>query len=163
RAGQGYEFELLDTGVFDEDRYFDIFIEYAKFNPEDWAIRVEAWNRGPAPAPLHVLPHLWFRNIWAWGAERAPEPDIQPGPAGPGFLSIVADDTNLQPPLSIPPDYRLGRRTLYGPAGGSALFTFNESNDPRVFGPGHFAPKYYVKDAFHRYLIDGEPAINPDP
>src|SRR6478672_5833293 len=61
RAGQGFEYELLDTGVFAEDRYFDIFIEYAKVTPEDLCIRIEAHNRGPAPAPLHILPHLWFR------------------------------------------------------------------------------------------------------
>ena len=66
------EFELLDTGVFDEDRYFDIVIEYAKADPDDICIRIEAFNRGPDAHVLHVLPQLWFRNTWAWGAERAP-------------------------------------------------------------------------------------------
>ena len=76
RAGSGMEFELLDTGVFDEDRYFDIVIEYAKADAEDICIRIEAFNRGPDAAELHILPHLWFRNTWAWGAERGAEPLI---------------------------------------------------------------------------------------
>ena len=66
RGGRGPEFELLDTGIFDDDRYFDIFVEYAKAGPEDICIRIEAFNRGPEDATLHILPHLWFRNTWAW-------------------------------------------------------------------------------------------------
>ena len=73
RAGQGPEFELLDTGVFNQNQYFDIFIEYAKYGPEDIAIRIEAVNRSDRPAPLHVLPHLWFRNTWSWGRVRCPD------------------------------------------------------------------------------------------
>src|SRR5205085_12291736 len=81
RNGQGLEFELLDTGIFDDNRYFDIVIEYAKASTEDLCIRIEAFNRGPEPAPLHIIPHLWFRNTWAWdeGAwkdPRPPEPQI---------------------------------------------------------------------------------------
>jgi hypothetical protein len=162
RAGKGFEFELVDTGVFAEDRYFDLFIEYAKAAPEDLCIRIEAFNRGQEAAPLHIIPQLWFRNIWAWSGRREPEPSIQPGPTGAEFASIVADDANLQLPDSIPVYYRLGPRTLYGPAGGQALFTFNETNAPRVFGPGHVSRKLYVKDAFHRYLVNGEPCLNPD-
>ena len=67
RGGGGLEFELLDTGIFDEDRYFDIQVEYAKASPEDICIRIEAFNRGPDAAPLHLIPHLWFRNTWSWG------------------------------------------------------------------------------------------------
>src|SRR5579871_2771521 len=70
------EFELLDTGIFDDDRYFDIFIEYAKAGPDDVCIRIEAWNRGPHSSTLHILPHLWFRNTWAWGEQRTAEPVI---------------------------------------------------------------------------------------
>ena len=70
RQGQGTEFELLDTGLFDEDRYFDVFIEYAKADEDDICIRIEACNRGPDAAALHVMPHLWFRNTWAWGTVR---------------------------------------------------------------------------------------------
>jgi hypothetical protein len=69
RGGQGFEFELLDTGIFDENRYFDVFVEYAKVSSEDLCICIEAVNRGPEPAPLHILPHLWFRNTWAWSSK----------------------------------------------------------------------------------------------
>src|SRR5206468_13021504 len=92
RRGQGFEFELLDTGIFDEDRYFDIFIEYAKVSPEDICVRIEAVNRGPFPAALHILPHLWFRNSWAWGPDRQSEPVIAPGPGRPDCSTLVADD-----------------------------------------------------------------------
>jgi hypothetical protein len=162
RGGRGLEYELLDTGVFDEDRYFDIIIEYAKLTPEEIVIRIEAFNRGPEPAPLHILPHLWFRNLWSWGAEPGPEPTIQPGPAGAGFVSLMADDAKLQPPASLAVPYRLGLRTLYASAGGMLLFTDNETNSPRVFGHGHHNRKPHVKDAFHRWIIHGEPCLNPD-
>jgi len=73
------EFELIDTGIFDGDRYFDIVVEYAKVTPEDLCIRIEAINRGPEPARLHILPHLWFRNTWSWGPTPCPEPKIASG------------------------------------------------------------------------------------
>src|SRR5437764_12859368 len=101
RNGQGFEYELLDTGIFDEDRYFDIFIEYAKASPEDYCVRVEAFNRGPEAAPLHVLPHLWFRNTWAW-SENAwcrhpdPEPCVRLGEPGPGFVRLPSDDSAVE-------------------------------------------------------------------
>src|SRR5262245_61159034 len=78
RSAHESEFELIDTGLFDEDRYFDIVIEYAKATPEDLCIRIEAWNRGPEAAPLLILPQLWFRNTWAWGRAPGPEPTIMP-------------------------------------------------------------------------------------
>jgi hypothetical protein len=167
RQGQGPEFELLDTGVFDDDRYFDIVIEYAKATPEDICVRVTAYNRGPEPAQLHVLPHLWFRNIWgwecsAWGLRPAPEPVIRAGPSGVGYVSLVADDSGLSLPTTIRADYRLGPRTLSGSAGAALLFTDNETNSPRVFGKDVAPRKPYVKDAFHRYLIHAEPCLNPD-
>ena len=74
RQGRGREFELLDTGIFDDDRYFDVTVEYAKASPEDLVIRVTVENRGPDPAPIHLLPHLWFRNTWAWSEPPGPEP-----------------------------------------------------------------------------------------
>jgi hypothetical protein len=162
RSGQGFEFELLDTGVFDSDRYFDIVIEYAKVNAEDIVIRIEAFNRGPEPARLHILPQLWFRNIWAWGREPRPEPIIQPGIEGSSFLTLVADDSKLQMPPEVPVRYRLGPRTLYAPSGGALLFTDNETNGPRVFGPGSMSRTPYVKDAFHRSVIQGEACTNPN-
>jgi hypothetical protein len=79
RGGQGPEFELLDTGIFDEDRYFDVFVEYAKAGPNDICIRIEAFNRGPDKAQLHLLPHLWFRNIWSWGDQKRRKPSIRTG------------------------------------------------------------------------------------
>jgi 3',5'-cyclic AMP phosphodiesterase CpdA len=166
RLGQGDEFELLDTGIFDDDRYFDIFIEYAKATPEDLCIRIEAFNRGPEPALLHILPHLWFRNIWGWNCDawtqkNAREPIIRPGASGAGFVSVIADDSGLSPPRSIRADYRLGRRILSGPNSAALLFTDNETNSPRVFGKEAMTRKPYVKDAFHRHLIDGEACLNP--
>jgi hypothetical protein len=161
RRGAGdLEFELLDTGIFDEDRYFDIVIEYAKVTPEDLVIRIEAFNRGPDPAPLHVLPHLWFRNIWAWGDRAGPEPTLRLGPRGPDYMSLVSDDSAVETLSNIPVRYGLGPRTLYGPPDGVPLFTDNETNAPQVFGPGSVSRKPYVKDAFHRAIIAGEPCTN---
>jgi hypothetical protein len=167
RAGKGFEFELLDTGVFDGDRYFDIVVEYAKATPEDLCIRIEAFNRGPQAAPLHLLPHLWFRNTWAWGATAwarhpDPEPCIRVGAETADFVVLHSDDSAVETLTNIPVAYRVGPRALYGPAGGEPLFTYNETNGPRVFGPGNRSRRPYVKDAFHRYLIDREPAVNPD-
>ncbi|MBI3665833.1 MAG: glucosidase [Acidobacteria bacterium] len=162
RGGRGLEFELLDTGVFDEDRYFDVFVEYAKVSPEDISIRIEAFNRGPEDADLHILPHLWFRNSWSWTDPPGPEPVIALGPEGKGYLSLQADDSNAEPPKNLPAEYRLGIRYLYAQAGGTPLFTDNEANAPRVYGPWAASRKPHVKDAFHRYLVNGETdAVNP--
>ncbi|HXG08985.1 MAG TPA: glucosidase [Gemmataceae bacterium] len=157
------EYELLDTGVFDEDRYFDVFVEYAKADPEDICIRIEAFNRGPDPAPLHILPHLWFRNTWAWGPVPLSEPVIRAGPSGPGYLSLLADDSNAEPLRNLPFEYRLGPRYLVGEAGARLLFTNNETNFKRLYGPGAQNRKPYVKDAFHRHLIHGEDCVSPEP
>jgi hypothetical protein len=155
------EFELIDTGVFDDNRYFDIAVEYAKNSPEDLCIRIEAFNRGPDPAPLHILPHLWFRNTWCWGPTPGPEPKINAGPQGPGFVTLVTDDSEVKTLAMIPVHYRLGPRTLYAQRGGDLLFTNNETNMARVFGHGHKNRRPYVKDAFHRHVIGGEPCVNP--
>ncbi|MCI0464804.1 MAG: glucosidase [Gemmataceae bacterium] len=159
RRGQGFEYELLDTGVFHEDRYFDIFIEYAKATEEDICVRIEAVNRGPEPAPLHILPHLWFRNTWSWCGTPGPEPHIQPGPDGQGFVCLVTDDSNVETLSNIPIQYRLGPRTLYGARDGRALFTNNETNVKRVFGATVRTP--YVKDAFHDTVVRGIDRTNP--
>ncbi|MBI3822750.1 MAG: glucosidase [Planctomycetes bacterium] len=162
RAGQGPEFELLDTGIFDDGRYFDIVIEYAKADPEDLCIRIEAFNRGPDPAPLHILPHLWFRNTWAWCPQPGPEPIIHVGPRGPGFVSLVTDDSSVETLSNIPVSYRLGKRTLLASDNASLLFTFNETNMERVFGPDSKSRKPYVKDAFHRWIVSKERCLNPE-
>src|SRR5215218_6210045 len=110
RGGGAPEFELLDTGVFDEDRYFDVFVEYAKAAPEDVVVRVEAFNRGPSDAPLHLLPQLWFRNTWSWWPEARPEPSITLGPSGPGFTSLRATDEAAGAVPGLPFEYRVGTR-----------------------------------------------------
>ncbi len=158
RNTQDREFELIDTGIFDEDRYFDIFIEYAKADPEDICIRIEAINRGPSPAPLHILPHLWFRNQWSWGAVRAQDPEIRVEEGN--TLCLVADDTKLAPPRSLIFDYHLGPRYLYGSPNATPLFTNNDSNHMALWNEPNETP--YVKDAFHNYLIANEEwAVNP--
>ena len=160
RRGQGPEFELLDTGIFDQDRYFDIVIEYAKVTPEDMVIRIEAFNRGPDPAPLHILPQLWFRNTWAWGPTPSGRPSIRRGSDSPDGPCLVTDDTGVAALASVPDIYRLGNLTLDAPSGGEILFTDNETNRSRVFEAGHKAAGSYVKDAFHRFIIHGEPCVN---
>jgi hypothetical protein len=162
RRGQPGEFELVDTGIFDDDRYFDVVVEYAKAGPEDMAIRITAFNRGPDAAPLHILPHLWFRNTWAWSEEPTAEPYIRSADSA-GFLTLVADDRTAEPIKGLPFLYRLGTRHLYLEDGGRLLFTFNETNAPRVYGAWAKSRRPYVKDAFHRLIVNGErDVVNPD-
>ena len=158
--GRGPEYELLDTGIFDDNRYFDVFVEYAKLDAEDILVRIEVFNRGPEDAPLHILPHLWFRNTWAWGPETRAEPRIEPGPSGAGFQSLLASDEDAAPLPGLPFDYRLGKR-YSTPSGRGPLFTFNETNVPRVWGAGE-SRKPFVKDAFHRQVVNGEQSANPE-
>ena len=136
------EFELLDTGVFDEDRYFDVVVEYAKNSPTDILVRITVHNRGPERADLHVLPQLWFRNTWSWGY-----PTVKPS------LSLDGDHV-------VTRDGRLGAYHLYAETDVSWLFTENETNGVRLFGqPG---PVGYVKDAFHAHVVDGHAgAVDP--
>ncbi len=162
RRGGGPEYELLDTGIFDEDRYFDVFVEYAKADPEDLCVRIEVFNRGPEDAPIHVIPHLWYRNNWAWWAEPKPEPLISRGDDRDGALCLVAHDQREEPIPALPFKYQLDKRFLYGEAGGQPLFTDNETNAPRVWGDGVASRKPYVKDAFHRHIINGEQSVNPE-
>jgi len=164
RAGGGLEFELLDTGVFDNDRYFDIFIEYAKSGPEDICIRIEAFNRGPDAATLHVIPHLWFRNTWGWTPERGVEPRIsvdETRSATEGVVALVADDRDAETLRNLTFKYQLGERRLYGAAGGQPLFTDNETNCVRCYGPRARNASRYTKDAFHRHIVGGEASVNP--
>jgi len=145
RGSADAEYELLDTGVFDADRYFDVQVEYAKADVEDILIRIRVTNRGPEASRLHVLPTMWFRNVWSW-SPGAPKPELRRG-AGP-VPTIELDE----------PTY--GRRWLscYGAA--SLLFTDNETNRERLFGS--LNPNPYVKDAFHRLVVEGDQtAVNP--
>ncbi len=156
------EYELLDTGVFDERRYFDVFVEYAKAEAEDLCIRIEVCNRGPDDAAIHVLPHLWFRNTWAWGSQPLAAPAIHAGPSTKGAVCLVADDTGAEPLRNLLHPYSLGPRYLYADAGGVPLFTDNETNFVRVYGPDAQNRTPYVKDAFHRHIINGEACVNPE-
>jgi hypothetical protein len=161
RGGRGFEFELLDTGIFDENRYFDVFVEYAKASAEDMCIRIEAINRGPDAAPLHILPQLWFRNIWGWTDQRGATPVVSDGPKAEEAISLLADDTNAERLQNLPFEYELGKRYLYAQQGGEPLFTDNETNAQRLFGvPSAYR---YFKDAFHSAIVNGEQdAVNPD-
>ena len=161
RGGAGPEYELLDTGIFDEDRYFDVFVEYAKAGPEDICIRIEAFNRGPDEAELHLLPQLWFRNIWAWTQARRQEPVIVRGVPGKGYVCLVADDSAADGLDNLPFEYKVGRRVLYGEADATPLFTDNETHAAKLYGPAADDGRRFVKDAFHRHVVGGEAAVNP--
>jgi len=152
------EFEIYDTGVFEEKKYFDIFVEYAKATPEDVCIRITAVNQGPEAAPLHLLPHLWFRNQWSWGDRAQPQPRICNESSSRECLCFFADDHKMLSPRTVPFDYHLGTRYLYAPKGGDPLFTDNENEPPPSLTPT--LAKFY-KDAFHRALIHKEETVNP--
>ena len=161
RAGTGPEFELLDTGIFSDNRYFDVFVEYAKADPEDICIRIEAFNRGPDAAALHLIPQLWFRNIWAWSLPRRRAPVISIGRPRPGCVTFIADDSDADGLSNLPFKYRVGRRLLYADGDAQPLFTNNETNRACIFGPQADDGMTYVKDAFHRHIVHREPAVNP--
>lgn len=158
RGPKDREFELVDTGIFDENRYFDIFIEYAKAGPEDLCVKIEAFNRGPVAAPLHILPTVWFRNKWAWREKRLEVPQISVASKEPFCLDI--DDSNQEPPRFLLFLYRVGKMRLYASSGATPLFTHNDSNKQALWNQPNDTP--FVKDAFHRYIIHKEiGAINP--
>jgi hypothetical protein len=129
------EFELEETGCFDDDRYFDVFVEYAKAGPEDLLMRVTVHNRGPEEAPIVVLPQLWFRNTWSWGRNKQEKPRL----AAVNGSTVVADEPTL------------GRYTMFVEAADELVFCENESNQHRLFGNGHAGECY--KDAFHDYVV----------
>jgi hypothetical protein len=144
RSRTDFEYELLDTGIFDQNRYFDVFVEYAKESPEDLLIQISVHNRGPEPATLHVLPTLWFRNVWSWQAS-AEKPSVHQVAAG------VAKTT----------DSKLGDCYLYCEGGVPLLFTENETNTQRIFGVPNRTP--YVKDSINQFVVYGDSgAANPE-
>jgi hypothetical protein len=143
RSREEFEYELLDTGVFDDDRYFDVFVEYAKAGPEDVLIRITVHNRGPEAARLRVLPTLWFRNTWSWGEDDR-KPSLRK--VGPGAIQAT--------------HHELGEYWLHCDGAPELLFTENESNAQRLWGQANGSP--YVKDAFHSYIISGQrETVNP--
>jgi len=141
------EFELIDTKVFDEDKYFDVFVEYAKGNVEDILVRITVANRGPDAAELHVLPTLWFRNTW-FRDKQVVTPKVRQVRADKGTSVIVASHPEL------------GDVLLHCEGASELLFTNNETNEKRLYGGANSSP--YVKDAFHEYLVHGvREAVSP--
>ncbi len=135
------EYELIDTGIFDDNRYFDVYVEYAKASPEDLLMQVTVHNRGPEEARLHVLPTLWFRHTWSW-AGGAEHPSLQAYTGGPGGSAVRAEHSQL------------GTRWLYAQEQVPVLVTGNETNNERVFGSPNDSP--YVKDGIDRAVVHGE-------
>ncbi len=162
RGGRGAEYELLDTGIFNEDRYFDVFLEYAKAGPEDICIRIDVHNRGPEDAVAHIIPNLWFRNIWSWGETPENAPIIEALPTHNKYVCMVADDTYATGLSNLPFKYTLGPHRLYGERDGAMLFTDNETNNAKLYGPAADDGRRHVKDAFHRHIIQGEDCVNPE-
>jgi hypothetical protein len=153
RSRNEMEYELLDTGVFDQNRYFDVLVEYAKESPEDLLIQITVHNRGPEPAELHVLPTLWFRNQWSW-AGAADRPSLS---AACG----VAEPSKPQAAVVKAVHPILGERYLYCEDDVPLLFTENETNTQRIFGVPNRCP--YVKDGINNYIVHGQKdAINPE-
>ena len=149
RRGRGdLEFELIDTGVFDQDRYWDVFVEYAKASPEDILIRIHAANRGPEPAELTVLPTLWFRNTWSWGLDER----------RPRMAAAVKDGGDVSA-IELTHAY-YGYRVLRCHEAPPLLFTENETNARRLYALEESPP--YPKDAINDYVVQGKKdAVNP--
>ncbi len=146
------EYELLDTGIFDSDRYFDVFVEYAKADAEDVLIKISIANRGPEVAPIHVLPTLLFRNTWTWpdGGSKPVMTRIEG--TGNSVVQAHITDTLLDQYIK---DYY-----LYCDGAVPLLFTENETNNQRIFGTANASP--YVKDGINDYIVRGEKdAVNP--
>ncbi len=136
------EFELIETGVFDDGRYFDVVVEYAKATPNDTLLRLTVHNRGGEDADIHLLPQLWFRNTWSWAAGS-----VVPEMHAMGDAAVAVHHPEL------------GDFVLHCEPGATLLFTENVTNGPRLFGVGE--PGYY-KDAFHEYVVGGRhDAVNP--
>ncbi len=149
RSKHDPEFELMDTGVFDDDRYFDVLVEYAKADAEDIVIKITAANRGSEAAELHLLPTVWFRNRWSWGENNDPKPVARNASRANGPATIELEH------------FILGTRRLYCEGKPDLLFTENETNTERLFNSANSSP--FVKDAFHNYVVHGrQDAVNPE-
>jgi len=148
RTRYDLEYELIDTGIFDGDRYFDVFVEYAKATPEDILVQITVHNRGPEEASLHVLPTLWFRNTW-WQGDGAEKPALRKTEGPPGTSVIAAGHPDL------------GQRYLSCEGAPVLLFTENETNTERLFGTPNATP--FVKDGINNYIVEGRSgAVNPE-
>src|SRR5215207_9624728 len=143
RGSAAMEFELVDTGIFNDDRYFDVEVEYAKAEVDDVLMRITIHNRGPEQASVHVLPQVWFRNIWSWSAGTE-KPSLRGG----------GDD------LVLAQHDQLGVYSIQFESADRLLFCENESNFTRLFGVG--VAQGYFKDAFHDYVVHGRAGVvNP--
>ena len=143
------EYELINTGAFDRDRYFDVFVEYAKESPTDILVQITIHNRGPDAAEIHVLPTLWFRNCWSWGKDN-PRPTLQ----------LAGRGASAEPPAIRATDPELGEYHLHCDGKPGLLFTENETNAKRLFGGENRTP--YVKDAINNFIVHGKKdAVNP--
>jgi hypothetical protein len=143
RSRNDPEYELQDTGLFKENKYFDVFIEYAKASPEDILMKITVHNRGPEPAPIHVLPTLWFRNTWAWGYPNGNEK--------PGLNASIPDAISIH-------HSSLGNMLLYAESGNEFLFCDNETNTGRLYNSPANHPFY--KDGINDFLIQGAKTVN---
>ena len=148
RGKHELEYELIDTGVFDNTRYFDVIIEYSKSSPDDILIKITAVNRGDENAALHLLPTLWFRNTWSWNGDGGGKPYLSK--AGSGKAQNLAEVNHPS----------LGKRWLYIENPDELLFTENETNTEKLFGIENTSP--YVKDGINDYVVHGKKdAVNP--
>ncbi len=145
RSRKDPEYELQDTGIFNENKYFDVFIEYAKASPEDILMKITVHNRGPVPAPIHVLPTIWFRNTWAWGYPNGNEK--------PGMNANLPNAISIYHPS-------LGNMVLYSEACDEILFCENETNTARLYNAPPNHPFY--KDGINDYLIHGAKSVNTE-
>jgi hypothetical protein len=141
RGREKREFDLIDTGIFNDNRYFDVFVEYAKAAPDDVLVRITVVNRGPDAAPLDLLPTVWFRNTWSWGYHVAK----------PGMKQCTAKPSTIE--LKEP---QYGRRWMVFEGSPDLLFTENETNNQRLFASENLS--LYVKDAMHDYVVHGNRA-----
>jgi hypothetical protein len=148
RGRNDMEYELLETGIFNEDRYFDVFVEYAKLSAEDLLIQISVVNRGPEAATIHILPNLWFRNTWTWWP-GTPKPSLRKLAGKDGWKVVAASHAEL------------GERYLYCEGDVPLLFTENETNNERIFGTPNLSP--YVKDGVNNFIVAGNhDAVNPE-
>lgn len=148
RSRDEFEYELMDTGIFADDRYFDVFVEYAKESPSDIEIKITVWNRGPEAAPVTILPTLWFRNTWSRGKTDT-RPTIRQDEQVPGASVATAFNPEL------------GHMFLYCEGSPELLFTENETNNQRIFGTANPTP--YVKDGINEFIVKGQTeTVNPE-
>ena len=148
RGRNDMEYELLETGVFDQDRYFDVFVEYAKHTAEDLIVKIGVVNRGPEAATIHLLPSLWFRNTWTWWP-GTPKPSLKQLPSKDSWKVIAASHAQL------------GERYLYCEGDPPLLFTENETNNDRIFGTSNLS--LYVKDGINNLVVAGNlSGVNPE-